>query len=80
MTFLTRQDFTYRSEARRVELFIPAGTPVYFVGTNGGIKTTTDYAVAEPEKLRGCDHFDARNYWYWIPNDLVVEAETVDRN
>lgn len=70
----TTIDFTYESKARRVSLFIPAGTDVQYVGTNAGLKTPTNYAVSRPQELHGCNRFDAEHYWYWVPDDIIDEA------
>ena len=71
MTKRTTQDFTYVSPARKIHLFIPAGTTVEYVGTNGGMKTTTNHAVSDPIALPGCDAFDAKHYWYWVPDSII---------
>ena len=66
--YVTSRDYTFASEARRVSLFIPAGTEV--VRVEG---TTSSYAMARPTELPGCRAWDAQYYRYWVPEDIVTE-------
>lgn len=54
----------------RYTIKVPAGATVIHVPYNGGLKTTTGYALDRPQDY-GANPHDAKHYYFWVPADAV---------